>query len=117
MAITTISTHDHCKVHIVYNQSRTHWASLECCDPLCTRKKKFIQWINGGDLCDIEDLGVTVIDQTPSGTRLRNGVKERPTRCVKRNTGIYGELYIGCVFGSTDNDRYIPYSRMANPRV
>lgn len=68
MAITTISTHDHCKVHIVYNQSRTHWASLECCDPLCTRKKKFIQWINGGDLCDIEDLGVTVIDQTPSGT-------------------------------------------------
>jgi hypothetical protein len=77
--ITKITKHDKCQVRIVLGYSHVHYAHLECCDPKCKRKKKFIQWIGARDHQYLEKIGIPAVESPviKIGKALfdRNGVK------------------------------------------
>ena len=55
MAITKKKIHDNCTVAVEWldpNQN-INWAKLICVDTNCTRKKKFVQWLNVDDAFDL----------------------------------------------------------------
>lgn len=60
--ITKLKYHENCDVQIVIGYNWRHYAHLECCDPKCKRKKRWIQWLNGDDLEFLKTLGVPVKD-------------------------------------------------------
>jgi len=76
MAITPHTYHDDCNVQIVFGRSQFHYAHLECCDTNCTRKKKFIQWINADTADQIRSQGVPVITDRHYGHKLIDPFKE-----------------------------------------
>jgi len=61
MSITKLTRHNNCKVQIVFGLSWMHHAHLECCDPSCKLKKKWIQWLGPEDTDVLRDMGIPVV--------------------------------------------------------
>lgn len=58
--ITPKKVHDKCAVEIQLTNSLPHYASLNCCDTACTRRKKHVQWLNKADVAKLEAIGIPV---------------------------------------------------------
>lgn len=67
--ITKLKHHDNCEVQIVFGLSPYHHAHLECCDPKCKHKRRWIQWLNPSDTDELRYMGIPVITNRDHGKR------------------------------------------------
>lgn len=56
--ITKLKHHDSCEVQIIFGLSNYHTAHLECVDPKCKRKSKFVQWLSHETADNLKELGI-----------------------------------------------------------
>ena len=68
--ITKKKYHDNCEVQIVFGLSLYHYAHLECADKNCTRKSRWIQWLNSDDTDALRSMGIPVVTNRDHGRKM-----------------------------------------------